>query len=337
MAKAIGCISGGLDSMLAVRLIQRQGIEVVALHAKHLWGPLPLEADAEPPAVRAAETLGARLQIIDAYSADLQIVQHPKHGRGKRMNPCIDCRIWVLEQAKALMEHEGAAFVFTGEVLGQRPMSQRRPVMDMIERESGLTDILVRPLSAKCLAPTKPEREGVLDRQGLLGIAGRSRKVQIALAAEFGITDYPSPAGGCLLTDPGFAMRLRELMDHQAPTPNDIDLLKVGRRFRLADGTLIVMGRHYDDNLRLERLFQGGDVRIEAAEIPGPTTLVRGQPTPEDIAFAAALTLRYTKCAPGRLWPVVVTPVGGEAQTVAAEPAPDSEARRWIISPEEHS
>ena len=323
--------------MLAVKLIQRQGIEVVALHAKHLWGPLPAEPGEKSPALRAAETLGVCLEIIDAYAADLAIVRHPKHGLGKRMNPCIDCRIWVLVQAKALMQRQGAAFVFTGEVLGQRPMSQRRPVMDLIERESGLTDLLVRPLSAMRLAPTKPEREGILDREKLLGIVGRSRKVQMALAAEFGITEYPSPAGGCLLTDPGFALRLRELMDHQAPTPADIDLLKVGRRFRLAGGALVVIGRHLEDNTRLERLFLAGDVRIEAAEIPGPTTLVRGQPTPEDIALAAALTLRYTKCERGKPWPAVVTPVGGEARTLAVEPAPDSEARRWIIAPEEHT
>ena len=337
MTKAIGCISGGLDSILAVRVIQNQGIEVVALHAQHLWHPLPVEAGAKPPAVRAAETLGIRLEFVAAAAADLEMIQHPRHGLGKRMNPCIDCRIWVLRQAKTLMQREGAAFVFTGEVLGQRPMSQRRPVMDLIERETGLADLLVRPLSAQRLAPTKPERDGLLDRRRLFGIVGRSRKEQIALAAEFGITDYPSPAGGCLLTDPGFAFRLRELMAHQAPTPADIDLLKVGRHFRLADGALAVVGRNYEDNLKLERLFQDGDVRIEAAEVPGPTTLLRGQATADNIATAAALTLRYTKRERGKPWPVLVMPVAGETETVTAAPAEDAECRRWIISPEDRA
>jgi len=337
MTKAIGCISGGLDSMLAVRLIQRLGIEVIAFHAKHLWHPLPLEADAKSPAVRAAEALGVRLEFIDASAADLEMIQRPRHGLGKRMNPCIDCRIWVLRQARALMEREGASFVFTGEVLGQRPMSQRRPVLDLIERESGLADLLVRPLSAQRLEPTKPERDGLLDRGKLLGIAGRSRKVQMALAAELGLTEYPSPAGGCLLTDPGFAFRLRELMQHKTPTPADIALLKVGRHFRLADGTLVVVGRFYEDNLKLERLFQDGDVRIEAAEVPGPTTLLRGQATAENVATAAALTLRYTKRERGKPWPVLVMPVGGAPQTVSVPPADDAECRKWIISPEEHA
>jgi tRNA U34 2-thiouridine synthase MnmA/TrmU len=235
------------------------------------------------------------------------------------------------------MELEGASFVFTGEVLGQRPMSQRRPVLDLIERQSGLADLLVRPLSAQRLEPTKPEREGLLDRAKLLGIIGRSRKVQMALAAELGLTKYPSPAGGCLLTDPGFAFRLRELMKHKTPTPADIALLKVGRHFRLADGTLVVVGRFYEDNLKLERLFQSGDVRIEAAEVAGPTTLLRGQATAENVAAAAALTLRYTKRERGKPWPVLVMPVGREPQTREVPPADDAECRKWIILPEEHA
>jgi tRNA U34 2-thiouridine synthase MnmA/TrmU len=320
--------------MLAVRLIQRQGIEVIAFHARHLWGLLPADPTEKPPPMRAAEALGVPLHTIDAADADIQMIQHPRHGLGKRMNPCIDCRIWVLAQAKAFMESEGASFVFTGEVLGQRPMSQRRPVLDLVARESGLGDLLVRPLSAQRLEPTRPEREGLLDRAKLLGIIGRSRHVQIALAAEFGLTDYPSPAGGCLLTDPGFAFRLRALMARKTPAPADIDLLKAGRHFRLADSTLVVIGRNYDDNLRLERLLQPGDVRLEAAVIPGPTTLLRGAASPENVALAAGLTLRYTKAERGKPWQVVVTPVGGEARTVEVAPAEDALAQQLIVSPE---
>jgi tRNA-uridine 2-sulfurtransferase len=233
------------------------------------------------------------------------------------------------------MDAEGAAFVFTGEVVGQRPMSQNRPAMNLIEKESGLVDLLLRPLSAQCLDPTRPEREGLVDRSRLLGIAGRSRQTQMALAAELGITDYPSPAGGCLVTDPGFSFRLRELLAHGEPAVADVQLLKVGRHFRLADGTLLVMGRSQADNALLERLFLPGDVRLEADAVPGPTTLLRGTASEENIALAAALTLRYIKDTGTRTLPVIATPVAGQPRTIHATAAADAVARRFIISPEE--
>jgi len=335
MAKAIGCMSGGLDSTLAVALIQRLGIEVVAFHVLHLWHALPLVPGAKPRAVRTAEDLGCRCVTVDATEADLELVQHPKFGLGKRMNPCIDCRIWSLLRARELMDAEGAAFVFTGEVLGQRPMSQNRGAMNLIEREAGLTDMLLRPLSAQLLPPIKAERDGIIDRAKLLAFRGRSRKPQMALAAEFGITDYPSPAGGCLVTDPAFAFRLKELLTHGKPRVADVELLKVGRHFRLDDGTLLVMGRSAEDCQLLDRLFEPGDVRIEAASLPGPTTLLRGTPSDENIGAAAALTLRYIKkVEPGSPRRVTIAPVGGEARTIEATAADDAEARRWIISPE---
>ena len=334
MTKAIGCLSGGLDSTLALALIQRQGIEVVAFHVLHLWNPLPAVAGATPRAVRTAESLGIRTVVIDAAEADLDLVQHPKHGFGKRMNPCIDCRIWTLRQAKRLLEEEGADFVFTGEVLGQRPMSQHRGALALVAREAGLEDLLLRPLSAKCLLPTRPEREEKVNRDALMDFAGRSRKPQMALAAEFGLTDYPTPAGGCLLTDPGFAWRLRELMDHGAPTVAGVELLKVGRHFRLADGSRVVVGRRHEDNLRLEKLFQPGDVRFEADRMPGPTTLLRGDASDENLEIAAGLTLRYGKAKPGEVHPVRVAPVGQAARILDARPTDDELARRLIISPE---
>ncbi len=335
MTTAIGCISGGLDSTLAVALIKRQGIEVIAFHVLHLWHPLPENPGAKPRAVATAESLGVRCVTLDAAQADLDMVQNPKHGLGKRMNPCIDCRIWSLVRAKELMLAEGADFVFTGEVVGQRPMSQRRPTMRLIEKESGLEDLLLRPLSAKSLTPTKAEREGLVDRERLMGISGRSRREQMKLASELGITDYPSPAGGCLVTDPAFAFRLKELLSHGPPSVADVELLKVGRHFRLADGTLLVMGRFEKDNVLLERFLQPGDVKLEAAEIPGPTTLLRGSASEANLATAASLTLRYIKSLPRTPWPVLVTPVGGQPRQVPAAPADDAEARRWIISPEE--
>jgi tRNA U34 2-thiouridine synthase MnmA/TrmU len=335
MTKAIGCISGGLDSTLAVALMKRQGIEVVAMHVLHLWHPLPASPGETPPAIRVATAMGVRAVLIDAEEADLDMVQHPAHGLGKRMNPCIDCRIWALRKAKELMEAEGAVCVFTGEVIGQRPMSQNRGAMNLIEREAGLEDLLLRPLSALHLPPTRAEREGLVDRSKLKGIIGRSRKEQMALAAELGITDYPSPAGGCLVTDPAFSFRLKELMRHSKPTVADVQLLKVGRHFRLADGTLLAMGRFEKDNALLERLFQAGDVRIEAEGVAGPTTLLRGAASPENIALAASLTLRYIKGSAGKTIPVVITPVGGRPQTITVVAADDTVARQYIISPEE--
>ena len=335
MAKAIGCISGGLDSTLAVRLIQRLGIEVVGLHILHLWAPPPATPDSKPRAIRAAETLGIRYVAIDASEADLELVQHPKHGLGKRMNPCIDCRIWSLHRARELMIAEEADFVFTGEVLGQRPMSQRRPMMDLIERESGLKGRLLRPLSAKCFSPTEVEERGIVDRSQLLGIAGRSRKIQMATAAEWGITEYPSPAGGCLVTDPGFAFRLRDMLSRGKPTVTDVELLKVGRHFRLADGTWLVMGRTESDCLLLGPRFQPGDVRIEAENLPGPTALLRGTASEDNIRTAAALTLRYIKKAGTDARPVLVKAVGGESHTILLAAASEAEARRWIIAPPE--
>jgi len=337
MAKAIGCVSGGLDSTLAVCLVRRQAVEVTALHVLHPWYRTPLAVGAKPRAVAAMEALGVGVETIDATEADLAMVRQPAFGMGKRMNPCIDCRIWTLRQAKTMMEAEGADFVFTGEVLGQRPMSQNRQAMQRVEREADLTGRLVRPLCAKRLPPTRPERDGTLDREKLLGLVGRSRKPQMALAQEFGITDYASPAGGCLLTDPAFAYRLRELMAHKEPTRADVELLKVGRHFRLDDGTLVVVGRHHEDNLRLARLFQDGDVCIEAADIPGPTTLVRGSAAAANVATAAALTLRYTKAPPGDVQPVNVAPVGGDASVIEVAPADDADARARIIALEEPS
>jgi len=335
VTRAIGCISGGLDSMLAVRLIQQQGLDVVALHAVHLWDPHRPPPGRPPEAVRRAEALGAEVRTVDAAEADLALLHDPPHGFGKHLNPCIDCRIWTLRQARRLMEDEGAAFVFTGEVVGQRPMSQRRDALHLVEKEAGLADLLVRPLSAKCLPVTRPEREGLLDRDRLLGLSGRSRKPQMALARDLGLTDYATPAGGCLLTDPGFAHRLRELMRRKNPSPTDVELLKVGRHFRLPDGTWLVVGRHEQDNERLAALAEPGDVRLEAADMPGPTTIVRSPSGDGAIEQAAAVTLRYTKVPAGEARPVTVRPVGEAPRTLHVAPAAEAFCRGHLVTLEE--
>jgi tRNA U34 2-thiouridine synthase MnmA/TrmU len=332
---AVGCISGGLDSMLAVRLVQEQGIDVLCLHVVHLWDAHRPAGDEPPEAVRRAEAVGAEVRTVDGRDADLALLHDPRHGFGKHLNPCIDCRIWTLRQARRLMEEEGAAFVFTGEVVGQRPMSQRRDALRLVEKEAGLADVLVRPLSAKCLPPTRPEREGVLDRDRLLDFAGRSRKPQMALAAKLGVTDYATPAGGCLLTDPGFSYRLRELMQRKDPTRTDVELLKVGRHFRLDDGTWIVVGRHQADNERVADLAEAGDVCLEPADVPGPTTIVRPPAGDGAVEDAAAVTLRYTKVPPGESRPVTVQPVGGEARTIEAAPADEAFCRSHLVAPKD--
>ncbi|MFO8012834.1 MAG: hypothetical protein R6X20_05950 [Phycisphaerae bacterium] len=335
MTRAIGCISGGLDSLLAVRLVQQQGLDVLALHVLHLWHGHGSPPGEPPPAVRRAEALGAEVRIVDGTEADLALLHDPPHGFGKHLNPCIDCRIWTLRQARHLMEAEGAAFVFTGEVLGQRPMSQRRDALRLVEKEAGLADLLVRPLSARCLPPTRPEREGILDRDRLLDLSGRSRKRQMALARDLGVTDYATPAGGCLLTDPGFSHRLEELMRQKDPTPTDVELLKVGRHLRLDDGTWIVVGRHQADNERLAALVEAADVRIEPADVPGPTTIVRPPVGDGAIEQAAAVTLRYTKVPPGEVRPVTVQAAGEAPRTIHAAPADEAFCRSHLVAKEE--
>jgi tRNA U34 2-thiouridine synthase MnmA/TrmU len=334
VTKAIGCISGGLDSSLAVCLVREQGIDVECLHVLHIWHPEPVEGEEKGHAVRFAESRGIPVHLVDAAEADLEMVRRPEHGFGKRMNPCIDCRIWTLRRARELMDERGADFLFTGEVMGQRPMSQHRGALKQVEREAGVEDRLVRPLSAKLLPPTRPEREGLIDRDRLLDIQGRSRKRQMELAERFGITDYPSPAGGCLLTDPGFAYRLRELMDHETPTVEEVELLKLGRHFRLPDGSRAVVGRRHEENLRLEKLLREGDVRFEAAEMPGPTTLLRGPAGEESVVLAAGLTLRYGKAGPGEVHPVRARTVGDGERVLEAAAADEETCRRYIISPE---
>ncbi len=224
-----------------------------------------------------------------------QVIRNPKHGYGSGVNPCLDCRILMFSRARERMEEINAAFVFTGEVLGQRPMSQHRQAMRIIDRESGLEGRLLRPLSARLLEPTIPENEGLVDREKLLAIQGRSRKPQMALAEEYSITDYPCPAGGCLLTDPGFARRMRGLI-HSCPhfDLNDVNLLKVGRHFQLSPGAKAVVGRNEEENRHLLILARQGELLFEVKGWGSPVTLLRGEAGEEEIHLAAAITARYS-------------------------------------------
>jgi len=226
----------------------------------------------------------------------LEVVKHPKHGYGSNMNPCIDCRIFMLKKAKAYMEGSGASFLVTGEVLGERPMSQRRDAMRLIEKEAGLEGFIVRPLSAKLLPISIPEKEGWVDREKLLTIQGRSRKPQIKLAKQFGIDDYPCPAGGCLLTDPGFARRTKDLILHDPNfSINDVHLLKIGRHFRFSPKLKLMVGRNEEENEKVQTFAQEEDILIKVQQYPGPLSLLRGEIDPMGIEKAAAITVRYSK------------------------------------------
>ena len=250
--KAIGLLSGGLDSTLAVRVMLEQGIEVVAV--KFTSPFCQCDSGGCCHAAEQARRMGVPLKVFAKGDDYLDVVRHPRHGWGSGMNPCIDCRIFMLLKTKTYMEEIGAAFLFTGEVLGQRPMSQHRRALTLIERESGLEGRIVRPLSAHHLPPTEAESQGWISRGRLLAIQGRSRKPQIALAEGYGISDYPCPAGGCLLTDERFADKLRDLFEHQEHVAmQDIRLLKVGRHFR-SGMNKIVCGRNAAENSTLRTL-----------------------------------------------------------------------------------
>lgn len=301
--KAVGLLSGGLDSTLAVRVMLEQGIQVTALHFRTGFSYEEREGVAghSPPglteAERAAAMLGVPLEIIDVSAGYLSIVLHPRYGYGSGMNPCIDCRIFLLRQAKAWMEEHGYHFVFTGEVVGQRPKSQMRPTLNTVERESGLHGYLLRPLSARLLPPTIPEQRGWVDRERLYAISGRGRKEQIALAKQFGIAEYPQPYGGCcFLIDKTYARRLRDFLKHEgeaALTTGRVQLLAMGRHLRLSTGCKVIVGRHEQENAYLETCREEG-VLLKTVDYPGPTTLMAGEPTRKEIELGARITAGYS-------------------------------------------
>ena len=291
-ARAVSLFSGGLDSALAVKLIQDQGIEVHGLTFVSAFNP-GLDPSGRGLAARLiAEQLGMPLRVVGFSRDHLRMVQSPRYGLGRNMNPCIDCHAYMGARALEYMDELGADFVFTGEVLGERPMSQRRQALDIVASRSGLKRRLLRPLSAKLLPPTIPEEEGIVDREGLLDIRGRSRKPQIALAAKYGLTDYPSPAGGCLLTDPLYGRRLKEMLEHGEDAIADSILLRFGRHFRLPSGAKLVIGRDQDENRLLMAAARPGDVLMRAMGFGGPVGLLR-RGSDEDELTAAAMVTRY--------------------------------------------
>ena len=294
MPRAVALFSGGLDSMLAVRLMQEQGIEVDALYVQTLFRCCKAQA------AQAAAELGVRLLVHFAGEDYLELIRRPAHGYGKGANPCVDCRIFMARVARQCMDQLGACVVVTGEVLGQREMSQKRIDLDRIARQSGLEDRLLRPLSARLLAPTLPERLGQIDRSKLCAFSGRGRRELIALARRLGIGTTAGPSSGCRLAEAHFAVRVRDLLvHHPAATRWQFELLAVGRHARIDASTRIVVGRNADDNAALERLFERQDAEPGAllipADFPGPSVLVAGGRAPLALELAGALMLRYSK------------------------------------------
>jgi tRNA U34 2-thiouridine synthase MnmA/TrmU len=243
----------------------------------------------------AAQKFGFKVKLAHLGQKFIDIVKNPRFGHGKNMNPCIDCRLTMIGEVKHYLDMIGGDFVITGEVLGQRPMSQRRFTLDLIARECGLEGRLVRPLSGRLLPATLPEKEGLIQREWLLDIEGRSRRRQMELATEFGLTTYPSPASGCLLTDKRYSDRLRDLLRHNPDTDfNDLNLLRIGRHFRLDPATKLVVGRDENENNIIESLQLDSDIILEAADFKSPVGLLRGEATPEKMDRAASIVARYS-------------------------------------------
>lgn len=288
--KCVAMISGGLDSALAAKLMLEQGIEVHGLFLSMSWGCCEKEK-----AISCAGQLGIPLMILSVGDAYLDVIRKPKYGYGSGMNPCVDCRIYMFHIAKRYMEEIGAGFVVTGEVLGQRPMSQMRRPLGLIEADSGLEGLLLRPLSAQLLEPTLPELLGVVDRERLLRIAGRSRQEQMALANEAGVTGHSTPAGGCLLTDEHFAKKTKDLFAHEErPTTKDMELLTIGRHFRIGPATKIILGRNEVENLMLEGHAQTGYSCLRP-KFAGPAALVAGECDEQARHMAVSLIIKHTK------------------------------------------
>ncbi|GFE56920.1 hypothetical protein [Geobacter sp. AOG1] len=312
--KALALLSGGLDSTLAVKVMLEQGIAVEALNFTSPFCTCTgKNAGCKSEAVRVAGEFGIPIKVLHKGAEYLDIIRNPRHGYGKGMNPCIDCRIYLLRKAKEYMATCGADFVITGEVLGQRPMSQRRDTLRVIERESGLEGLLLRPLSAKHFPPTIPEQEGWVDREKLLAIQGRSRKEQMQLADDLDVKNYPCPAGGCLLTELSFVSKVRDVFDHADQVNlRDCRLLKVGRHFRIGPRTKVLIGRNEADNQLLEGALQDGELALRWNEGGSPLGVVTGIVEDHLVQTAARILLRYTKAEPGRDCTVKLLLNGGE-------------------------
>jgi tRNA-uridine 2-sulfurtransferase len=333
MPKAIALYSGGLDSTLAVLVMKRLGVEVNAVMFDTDFG---CSVSRRSGGRSVARDPGFAVETHYIGDKFIELVKDPKFGHGKNMNPCIDCKALMFKEAKRLMEERGADFLITGEVLWQRPMSQRRDTLPKIDKEAGVAGLVVRPLSAKLLAATIPEEKGLVDREKLYGMSGRSRKPQMALAKELGLLEYPQPAGGCLLTDPIFSQRLRALLARNpAPAVKDIQLLRVGRHFRTVEGHMIIVGRDEKDNEKIQCLAGPEDYLLQVTEEYGsPLVLVGPGISAAGLTLAASLCGRYSAA---RKLPLARVEIlrNGECSTVEVKPAEEADIEHLrILEPE---
>lgn len=322
--KALCVFSGGLDSLLAAELVRAQGVDVLALFFESpFFGP--------EKALKHAAQIQLPVKVVDITESHLEVVKTPLHGYGENMNPCIDCHALMIQTAGDLLQAEEADFIITGEVLGQRPMSQNRKALSIVETASGYSGMVLRPLCAKRLPPTIPESRGWVDREGLKGFSGRSRKPQMALAKELHITDYPAPAGGCLLTDPVFSKRLKDLMVFGPELDvRDIEALKVGRHFRLGPGTKIIVGRNKQDNRFIQSLARDSDLLFDTVNIPGPTALLTGPCPRDELDTGARLVAAYSDAKVEKRAEISVTG-RGDHRIVTPEQCDKSSFRHLMI------
>ena len=342
---ALGLFSGGLDSILACRVIAEQGIKVVALKFVTPFFDYGLLENKEAYVAEVERKYGITVELVNLSEGYLDLLRNPAHGFGKNFNPCIDCKILMLTRARELMAHYNASFLVTGEVMGQRPMSQRRDTLRLIERDAGCTGLLLRPLSAKLLEPTKAEQEGLVDREQLFGFSGRGRKPQIELAKAFGIKEYPNPAGGCILTDCNLGGRIEKYYsgaytpDSQDISVDDVNLLLTGRQFLLFDKYWLVVGRDEKENNRVASYWRTGDWLFEMTTHPGPTALLRFADSQieehdrEDVVNAAAgIAVSYSKKVDGKAIPVEVTVTTGKGRVSQVyKPLAQSVLQSWRI------
>lgn len=344
--RALSLFSGGLDSILATRLIMAQGIDVEAIQFVtpffnyHLLGDIPGYKET------VRRKYGINVHLEDISAGYLRLLHNPAHGFGKNFNPCIDCKILMFSRAKAMLGERGASFLISGEVLGQRPMSQRRDTLNLIERDSGTRALLLRPLCAQLLKETTPELEGWVDRSKLLRFSGRGRSAQIALAKQYGIRDFPAPAGGCTLADPILGRRIKQLYSADSLvqgseiTVKDIRLLLVGRQFVLPGGRWLILGRDEKENGELESLTDEDDAVLRMEDWPGPTAVIKNVGShsvgpgdvPSLLGLAAGLVARFgRKLPPDRPVAEVTCYLGGNRTVLAATPLDEEIFSGWRL------
>ncbi|HEY5653002.1 MAG TPA: hypothetical protein VIR63_01380 [Pontiella sp.] len=325
--KALSLLSGGLDSQLAICVLLEQGVHVEAITYR---SPFFGSANGE----KAAKALGVKHHIVDFTEDILEQVQNPANGLGNAMNPCIDCHTHMIMRAGELMEKWGFDFIATGEVLSQRPMSQNKRSLGIVAKGSKYEDLIVRPLCAALIPPTKPIREGWIDVDKLPKFSGRNRTPQMKLAAELGLKDYPAPAGGCLLTEKRFGEKLKDLLDKEGPDEDrtNVWLLKTGRHMRLADDVKIIVGSCKEDNDILEEQAHAEDLRITCPDLPSPLTIAPSNITEEQLKITAEITARYAKNPEGKPVKVEISK-GSEKRSIMVSPMTPEDVKHYMITP----